>query len=211
MHRKCWTIYFTSVCNVNTCLFAGERSGRNRCTCVQPLFNSRAVQQYIVCTSIYVVVEPRAQQSTAKHLRTKRYTIKHVPIRLCTTRITYVMHASSRLFWSMELLTFTRRLFAPKMLDHILCTSVLSYSNPFFLPSERSGRNRPLREAPCTYIYFYHRTLSALPHDCLPTLEPGTRSRISARLMARGDETTRAHQEGAPRARGYSPRPSRDV
>ena len=61
------------------------------------------------------------------------------------------------------------------------------------------------------YIYFHHRTLSALPHDCLPTLEPGTRSRISTRFMARGDETPRAHQGGAPRARGWSPRPSRDV
>ena len=61
------------------------------------------------------------------------------------------------------------------------------------------------------YIYFYHRTLSALPHDCLPTLEPGTRSRISARTMARGDETPRAHQEGARLAGGGSPRPSGNV
>ena len=29
-------------------------------------------------------------------------------------------------------------------------------------------------------IYFYHRTVSALPHDCLPTLEPRTTCRISA-------------------------------
>ena len=51
-------------------------------------------------------------------------------------------------------------------------------------------------------MYFYPRTLSALPHDCLPTLEPGTRSRISARFMAPGHETPLAHQEGAPRAGG---------
>ena len=44
------------------------------------------------------------------------------------------------------------------------------------------------------YIYFHHRTLSALPHDCLPTLEPGTRSRISPRFMAPGHETPRARQ-----------------
>ena len=41
------------------------------------------------------------------------------------------------------------------------------------------------------YIYFYHRTLSTLPHDCLPTLEPGTRCRISAGFMAPGHETPR--------------------
>ena len=44
------------------------------------------------------------------------------------------------------------------------------------------------------YLYFHHRTLSALPHDCLSTLEPGTRSWISTRFMARGDETPRADQ-----------------
>ena len=36
------------------------------------------------------------------------------------------------------------------------------------------------------YIYFNAQTLSALSHDCLPTLEPGTRSRISTRFMAPG-------------------------
>ena len=45
--------------------------------------------------------------------------------------------------WSMELLAFASRLSAPKMLDHLLTASVC-HSNPFFLPSERSGRNRPL-------------------------------------------------------------------
>ena len=61
------------------------------------------------------------------------------------------------------------------------------------------------------YIYIYHWTLSALPHDCLPTLEPGTRSRVSARYMARGDETPRAHQRGAPRGGDRSPRTSLHV
>ena len=60
-------------------------------------------------------------------------------------------------------------------------------------------------------IYFYHRTLRALPHDCLPTLEPGTRSRISARFMAPRHEPPRARQGGAPRAGGRNPRPSGDV
>ena len=61
------------------------------------------------------------------------------------------------------------------------------------------------------YIYFYHRTLSALPHDCLPTLQPGTRSRVCARFLARGDKTPRARQGGAPRAGDSSPRPYGDV
>ena len=57
-------------------------------------------------------------------------------------------HASSRLFsWSTELLEFVSRLFAPKMLDHLLHTSTC-HSYPFFLPTERSGRNRTRREAP---------------------------------------------------------------
>ena len=60
-------------------------------------------------------------------------------------------------------------------------------------------------------IYFYHRTLSALPHDELSTLEPGTRSRISARFMAPGHETPRARRRGAHRAGGRRPRPSGDV
>ena len=58
-------------------------------------------------------------------------------------------HASSRLFsWSTELLAFASRLFAPEILDHLLTTCVC-HSKPFFLLRERSGRNRPLREAPC--------------------------------------------------------------
>ena len=58
-------------------------------------------------------------------------------------------------------------------------------------------------------IYFYHRTFSALPHDWLPTLEPGTSCRISTRAPA--GETPRAHQGGAPRAGGQSPGCSGDV
>ena len=51
------------------------------------------------------------------------------------------MNAASRLFsWSMELLAFTSRLFAPKMLDNLHTTSVCN-SNQFFLASERSGRS----------------------------------------------------------------------
>ena len=61
------------------------------------------------------------------------------------------------------------------------------------------------------YRYIYRRALSVLPHDCLPALEPGTSSQISARFMARGDETPRAHQGGVPRVGGRSLRPSRDV
>ena len=60
-------------------------------------------------------------------------------------------------------------------------------------------------------VYFYPRTLSALPHDHLTALEPGTRSRISARFMTPGHETPRARRGGAPRAEGRSPCPSGDV
>ena len=62
------------------------------------------------------------------------------------------MHAASRLFsWSMELLAFASRLFAPKMLDHLPTTYVCHF-NIFLLANERSGRNRPLSEAACTHI-----------------------------------------------------------
>ena len=60
-------------------------------------------------------------------------------------------------------------------------------------------------------VCFYHRTLRDLRNDELPTLEPGTRSWISARFMAPGQETPRARRGGAPRARGRSSRPSGDV
>ena len=62
-----------------------------------------------------------------------------------------------------------------------------------------------------TYIYFYPRTLSALPHDHLPTLGPDTKARISARFMAPGRESPRARRGDAPRAGACSPRPSGDV
>ena len=61
------------------------------------------------------------------------------------------------------------------------------------------------------YIYFYPQTLSALRHDCLPTPEPGTRSQISARCMARGHETPITRQGDAPRAGDCSLRASGDV
>ena len=60
-------------------------------------------------------------------------------------------------------------------------------------------------------VYFYHRTLRGLPHDELPTLEPGTRFRISARFMAPGHETPRARRGGAPPVEDRSPRSSGDV
>ena len=62
-----------------------------------------------------------------------------------------------------------------------------------------------------TYIFFYHWTLRGLPHDDLPTLEPCTRSRISARLLAPGYEILRACLGGDPRAGWRGPRPSGDV
>ena len=55
------------------------------------------------------------------------------------------MHAASRLFsWTMELLAFASRLFAPTYyISDSDCHSI-----PFFLASEGIGGNRPLREAP---------------------------------------------------------------
>ena len=107
--------------------------------------------------------------STAKHSIARHSTAQHgtaqsplhkaanqVRADQCTYQNKYIctyMHAASGLFsWSMELLAFARRLFVPKILDHLLTTPVC-HSNPFFLVSERSGRNRPLREAPCTHYY----------------------------------------------------------
>ena len=52
----------TSVCRSDPCFFVSERSGRNRRT---GIWNSSTAA--VVCTSMYVVVEPRAQQSTAQH------------------------------------------------------------------------------------------------------------------------------------------------
>ena len=77
--------------------------------------------------------------------------------------------------------------------------------------TENECRNNSIAGTYSQYIYFYPRTLSALPHDHLPTLEPGTRSRISARFMAPGHEPPRARRGGASRARGHSPCPSGDV
>ena len=61
------------------------------------------------------------------------------------------------------------------------------------------------------YIYFYPRTLNALPHDRFPTMEPGTRSRISSRFMAPRHETPRARRGGTSQAGGRSQRPSGDM
>ena len=53
--------------------------------------------------------------------------------------------------------------------------------------------------------------LGGLQNDELPTLEPGTRSPISARFTAPGHETPRARRGDDPRAGGRRPRPSADV
>lgn len=47
--------------------------------------------------------------------------------------------------WSMELLAFCK---SPVV--HLIVETVCSLS--FFLVGEPSGRNRPLREAPCIYV-----------------------------------------------------------
>ena len=71
-------------------------------------------------------------QSRKPSTRRSEYVSKEI----CTC-----MHAASRLFsWSVKLLAFASRLFAPKMLDHLLLTTSVCHSNPFPLASERSGR-----------------------------------------------------------------------
>ena len=62
-----------------------------------------------------------------------------------------------------------------------------------------------------TYTSFYQLTLRSLRNDELTTLEPDTRSRISARFMAPGHEPPRARRGTAPRAESRSPRPFGDV
>ena len=49
----------------------------------------------------------------------------------------------------------------------IYFTTSVCYSNAFFLVSERSGWNRPLHEAPCTYIPTYIQT-SLLSESLVP-------------------------------------------
>ena len=90
--------------------------------------------------SIYSSMIPRARHSTAQrcHLCTKQQT-KCVPIRVHTIvskeGCTY-MHAASGLFsWSMELLGFASRLFAPKMLDHLTTSAIPLFRS--VIPCER--------------------------------------------------------------------------
>ena len=94
---------------------------KNFFVCCTGTYTATNSSTAVVCTSMYAVV-PRTQQSTAQH--------SAIPpaqsSKLSTCRSEYVskevctyMHAAPRLFsWSMELLTFPSRLFAPKTLDH---------------------------------------------------------------------------------------------
>ena len=81
-----------------------------------------------------------AQQSTAKHSKAQRNhpctkpRTKDVPIGVRIKKVCPYMHAASYSFsWSMELLTFASRLYAPKMSDHLLHLSFQS-----ILPCERA-------------------------------------------------------------------------
>ena len=56
------------------------------------------------------------------------------------------------------------------------------------------GAGGPFLPRAYTYIHFYHRRLRGLSHDELPSLERGTRCRISARFIAPGHETPRARR-----------------
>ena len=92
--------------------------------------------------SIHDTEVPRAQHSTAQHSAV----IPAQSSKPSTCRSEYVskevctyMHAASRLFsWSTELLAFASRLFAPKILDHLLHLSFRS-----ILPGERASRPEP--------------------------------------------------------------------
>ena len=93
-----------------------------------PVYSNNSSSTTVVCTTMcYVVVEPRAQHSTAQrnHPCTKQHT-KHVSADQSTyqkkyTHVRTYMHAASGLFsWRTELLALASRLFAPKMLEHLL-------------------------------------------------------------------------------------------
>ena len=110
---------------------------------VGPFFNAVAVYNSstsVECTSMYVVVEPRAQHSTAQrnHPCTKQQT-KYVPIRVRIKRSVHI-HACGVPFVFLEHgdLGIESRLLAPKMLEH-LRTTYVRHSNPFILVSECSG------------------------------------------------------------------------
>ena len=98
---------------------------------------------------------------------------------------------------------------APKLRKYATLVSLECHSRVTILYSLYTYR--PWERLAYIFIYFYHRTLSALPHEELPALEPGRRYRISARFMAPGHETPRARRGVAPRAGGRNPRPSGDV
>ena len=93
------------------------------------------------------VVEPRAQHSTAV-VQSPLHNASKDPSS-CRLRVRIKRSMSRLLSCSMELSAFASRLFATKMLDHLLLLHLSVISNPFFLASERSGRHCPLREAPC--------------------------------------------------------------
>ena len=74
--------------------------------------------------SIRTVNTAKHSKAQRDHTCTKQQT-KYVPIRVRIKRSMY-MDATSGLFsWSMELLAFASRLFAPKVLDHLLHLSVI--------------------------------------------------------------------------------------
>ena len=113
------TLFATSsVCHSNPCFIVSKRSGRNRCTDIQQHHYSSSMYEYVCC---------RWTASTAKHNCSSAITAAQSSIQPRTCRSEYVSKvrtytlASSRLFsCSMELLAFASRLFAPKMLDHLL-------------------------------------------------------------------------------------------
>ena len=154
-------------------------------------------QQYSSSTYEYVVVqyqnrEHTEQQSTTQHCAiTPAQSSKPSTCRseyASKEECTY-MHASSGLFsWSMELLVFASRLFAPKMLHHLINTFACHF-NPLFLVIERDVRNRPLREAPCTtYIYIPRTNLATyIPPANLPT------SRFNSRRASRQTRPSHNH------------------
>ena len=78
-----------------------------------------------LCTSKYVVVEPRPQDSTAQHSTAVAQSPLHNASKDQVRADQSTYQKKSRLFpWSMELLAFASRLRAPNMLDN-LTTSVV--------------------------------------------------------------------------------------
>ena len=124
------------------------------------------------------VVEPRAQQSTAQHsaiplhkaanqVRADQSTYKKKSMCVRTCMLHPVCFPGS-----VELLAFPSRLFAPKMLYHLLYD--IRHSNPVLRASKRNGRYRPLctSNSNATHFIFGKNIIFRTPLWGYPCVQP---------------------------------------